>query len=439
MRKKELRILMLEDDPLDAELNIAQLEILEEYQCNVKLVSDKNSYLDALQTFHPDLILSDFGLPDYDGLSALNDMQEQNLFIPFIFVTGTLNEETAVGTIMAGAWDYIVKDRLIRLPLAIRGALQLHEERLNLIKADEQNMRLSAALEQSPSHIMITDTSGIIEYVNSRFSEITGYLPDEIIGKTPAIFKSGHHTAEFYQTLWDTIKTGAIWHGEFLNKKKDGTLFWEYASISPLKNKADRITHYIAVKEDITQRKNLENELLLARDLAQRSNQLKTAFLQNMSHEIRTPLNAIVGFSNMLTDNGLSTDERKEYANIIVNSSNQLLAVVTDILTVSRLQTGQEVINDRPVKLNKIINDMHLLFNQKAIDQKLLFVVQTSLQDYEDEIITDESKLNEILSNILNNAFSFTPNGSVEFGYKVKDNLIEFFVKDTGIGIKHEM
>jgi PAS domain S-box-containing protein len=439
MVKKDLRILMLEDDRDDADLNLIQLELLEEYNCIVKWVSEKKTYLEALETFKPEIILSDYNLPNYNGLMALNDMQERKLYIPFIFVTGTLNEETAVGTIKSGAWDYVVKDRLFRLPLAIRGALQLWQERMHSLMAEEQNTRLSAALEQSPSHIVITDTSGKIEYVNARFVEITGYKASEVNGKTPSVLKSGHHTNDFYSNLWSSLKNGHIWHGEFLNKKKDGTLFWESASISPLKNKSGQITHYIAVKEDITHRKNLENELLLARDLAQRSNQLKTAFLQNMSHEIRTPLNAIVGFSSMLNDNELSNQDRAEYTNIILNSSNQLLAIVTDILTVSRLQTGQEEVNEQSVDLNKIISDMHLLFNQKAKEKKLLFVAQKSLQDKEDKVIIDDSKLCEILSNLLNNAFKFTPYGSVEFGYRVKNDFLEFYVKDTGIGIKPEM
>ncbi|HEY4786949.1 MAG TPA: response regulator, partial [Bacteroidales bacterium] len=139
--KKDLHILMLEDDPLDADLNRAQLNLLDEYNCIVKLVSDRDSYLEALKS-QPDIILSDYSLPQYNGLEALNDLKNRKLLIPFIFVTGTINEETAADTIKSGAWDYVVKDRLFRLPLAIRSVLKLKEEKINTLKAEILNRKL---------------------------------------------------------------------------------------------------------------------------------------------------------------------------------------------------------------------------------------------------------------------------------------------------------
>jgi PAS domain S-box-containing protein len=439
MNKKDLYILMLEDDPMDAEFNKLQLQHLEEYNCFTHWVMNKETYLKAVQELKFDLILSDYNLPQYNGLEALKDLHGLNQYIPFIFVTGTLNEETAAETIKAGAWDYVVKDRLIRLPLAIRGALQLKEERIQLKKAEQLNQKLSMAVEQSPSHILITDTDGYIEYINSRFTEVTGYSTEEAIGLKPSILKSGHHTKEFYATIWNTIKEGNIWRGELYNKKKDGTFFWESASISPLKNAEGIITHYVSVKEDITLRKKMEIEIIEARDKAEKSDKLKTAFLQNMSHEIRTPLNAIVGFSALINETDVQNEERNEYVNIILNSSNQLVSIVEDILTVSRIETRQELLNIRSIKINQLLKHLFTVYSIKAKDKNLEIILDEKLLNDETEIQTDDVKLTQILSNLLNNSLKFTHIGYLEFGYKLNDKHIEFFVKDTGIGIQEDM
>ena len=439
MHKLDLRVLILEDEPLDAELNKAQLLLLEEYNCIVKWVMNKADYLEALDIFKPDIILSDYNLPQYNGIEALNDLNARNLLIPFIVVTGTIDEETAAGTIKAGAWDYVVKDRLLRLPLAIRGALKLHEEKLINLESTQLNQKLSMALEQSPSHILITNTEGIIEYVNTRFNEVTGYNINELIGKTPRILNSGYHNKEFYNVLWTTIKSGQQWRGEFLNKRKDQSTFWEYASISPLKNSQGKITHYIAVKEDITLKKELEKEIIEARDRAERSDKLKEAFLQNISHEIRTPLNAIVGFSELLNEIGLEPNQINEYTKIIKSSSLQLLSIVNDILTISRIQTGQEKVNSEPTKINRILDNLLYDFQLNVQEKELKLNLFKGIEDKEFEFIADEVKLTQILSNLIQNAIKFTNYGKIEFGYNINDEYIQFFVKDTGIGISKEL
>jgi PAS domain S-box-containing protein len=439
MDKKDLYILMLEDDPLDAELNKEQLEHLEEYNCFVHWAADKESFLNAINELKFDLILSDYNLPQYTGLDALRDIKGLNHYTPFIFVTGTLNEETAAETIKSGAWDYVVKDRLIRLPLAIRGALALKDERKHLKKLEEFNQKLVMALEQSPSHIIITDTDGVIEYVNPRFTEVSGFLFTELIGNTPSILKSGYHNSEFYTNLWNTVKSGNTWRGELYNKRKDGSMFWESASISPLKNEDGVITHFVGVKEDISIRKQMEQEIIEARDKAEKSDKLKTAFLQNMSHEIRTPLNAISGFSILLNDPELQIDQRKEYVNIIQNCSNQLISVVEDILTVARIETSQETLNLENVKLNLVFKQLFKVYDKRAEEKNLSLICNEASLTNDYEMYTDEPKLVQILSNLINNSLKFTHIGFIEFGYRKLENVLEFYVKDTGIGIKEEL
>lgn len=435
MNQTDLNILMLEDDPMDAELNKAQLHLLEEYRCNVQWVSSKQAYLDAISATSPDIVLSDYNLPQYNGIEALNDLRKIHPLTPFIFVTGAIDEETAAGTIKAGAWDYVVKDRLFRLPLAIRSALLLKEERINTTRAEEKNRQLSKAVEQSPVHIVICDRENTIEYVNKKFTEVTGYTANEIIGKNVEILVPPYIKDEYYKSL-NTINTSDEgWKGESQSLRKDGSVFWEYIYISPLKNDKGETTHFVAIKEDITKRKQMERELIEARDRALRSDKLKEAFLQNLSHEIRTPLNAIVGFSELLNLDKQQTNEQKEYVSIILDSSNQLLSIVNDILTVARIQTGQETVVLKPTDINAIIDNLYASFKSQA-DSKSLELTAQKGSSYAAYIVqTDETKLTQILNNLINNAIKFTEKGKVEFGYTINKKQIKFYVKDTGIGI----
>lgn len=189
---------------------------------------------------------------------------------------------------------------------------------------------------------------------------------------------------------------------------------------------------------DITDKKKAEQALLLALERAEKSDKLKDAFLQNMSHEIRTPLNAIVGFSELLTDTTVTPDKLQNYSSIIINSSNQLLSIVNDILTVARIQTGQEVANFTQVNINKLCQSLQYIFNSKASEKGLALSVSYSLSNGKAEIFTDATKLNQILSNLISNSMRFTHSGSIDFGYIYKGEFVEFYVKDTGIGIKPE-
>jgi len=430
-----LKILILEDDALDFELNKAQLQQLNEYECHTLWVKDRVSYLKAIEEFCPDIILSDYNLPQYNGLAALKDLQATKSVIPFIFVTGTLNEETAAGTIKNGAWDYVVKDRLFRLPLAIRSALQLKDERQRTAKTQEQNQILSMSLEQSPVHIIIGNLNGEIEYVNKRFTEVTGYTAEDVIGTDMRQQVLGPKNQSFWENIWASIQLGNYWRGEIENVKKDNISYWESVSVSPLKNEDGKTTHYITVKEDITNKKKIEQEILEAKERAEKSDRLKEAFLQNLSHEIRTPMNAIVGFSGLIAEPGIDHDSLTEYAHIIQNSSNKLLSIVTDILTMARIQTGQERIITRPVYINELIDKL-LINNKELAESKHL-----ELQIHKDQsnpipvIITDESKLYQILNNLVHNAIKFTNHGSVHLGYSIQSSAIHFYIKDTGIGI----
>ncbi|MGH2566723.1 MAG: PAS domain S-box protein, partial [Bacteroidota bacterium] len=257
---RRLRILNVEDNPNDTEFIRAMLE-QETILTDILRVDSREQFISALQQQHFDLILSDYNLPGFDGLSALQVAKQFAPDVPFIYVSGTIGEERAIEALKNGATDYVIKDRLKRLPAVVRRALAERQERTERRRTEEELRKLFRAIEQSPSMVMITDASGNIEYVNPKLTETTGYSAREIIGQNPRILKSGKMPDEEYQRLWKTITAGGEWHGELYNRRKTGENYWVSASISAVRNLDGVITHFVAVQEDITTRRQAEEKI----------------------------------------------------------------------------------------------------------------------------------------------------------------------------------
>lgn len=258
---KEMKVLIIEDLPSDVDL--AKREVRKVLpDSNFKVVDEKESYIREIKSYKPDLIISDYQMPKFDGFSALLIKNDVLPSVPFIMLTGSVNEEVAVKCMKNGADDYVIKEHIKRLGSAILNAIDKKQSENERKKIEEQLKLISTAVEQSPVSIVITNKNGDIVYVNPAFEEVTGYKFDEVQGKNPNVLKSGETKSDNYKKLWDTITSGKKWSGEFLNKKKDGTLFWETASISPVINSFGDITHYLGVKEDITDERKMVQELM---------------------------------------------------------------------------------------------------------------------------------------------------------------------------------
>ncbi|MBT8318220.1 MAG: PAS domain S-box protein [Lutibacter sp.] len=187
------------------------------------------------------------------------------------------------------------------------------------------------------------------------------------------------------------------------------------------------------------QRKKAENELTVALKKAQESDKLKSSFLANMSHEIRTPMNGIIGFSELFLEPNLTDKERNNYAQVVINSSKQLLSIVNDILDISKIEAGVVQLDYEPINLNQLLDRMYGFYNPKALENNLELNCKKGLGDVESFIEIDQTKLSQILTNLLSNAFKFTDSGSIKFGYELKENYLQFFVKDTGVGIEYNL
>lgn len=434
--------------------------------------------------------------------------------------------------------------------------------------SEEALRKLSRAVEQSPASVVITDTKGTIEYVNPKFSQLTGYSAEEAIGQNPRILKSGEKPTAEYEQLWATISAGQEWRGVFHNKKKSGDLYWESASISSVKDQDGRISHYIAVKEDITalktaqeelaklslvasqtdnaviisdkegyiewvndsftritgyaleeavgqkpgtllqgpltdpdttrrfsealrqkksfteeilnyhknggtywlsiaitpildergdvtqyiaienditKRKQTEEDLRIARKAAEEANRAKSEFLASMSHEIRTPMNAILGMTELLEETPL-TPEQKQYVQIVKTAGENLLSIINDILDLSKVEAGQLTLEDVPFNLREAVEGVCTMFSDRASKKNLDLACHIHT-DICDVLVGDPLRLQQILINLIGNAVKFTERGSINITAKSHGIgrygeadvcVIHFSIQDTGIGIPPE-
>jgi len=306
---------------------------------------------------------------------------------------------------------------------------------------EEELRTLRAAVEQSANIIVITSPQGQIEYVNPAFEINTGYTVDEAVGGPSSILKSGEQGVAYYQQLWATITSGKTWRGQFHNRRKNGTLYWEAATISPVLNARGEIAHFIAIKENISDRKTLEAKLAEAVVRADSANQAKSELLANMSHEIRTPMNGVIGMTDLLLDTGLSP-EQLEYAQAIRFCSDSLLILINDILDFSKGEAGQIEFESLDFPIRSTIEDAANILAVEA-KKKGVAVVCTVAEAIPQFLRGDPARLRQILFNLLSNAIKFTDRGSVTVQVDPITETeasvsLRFQVTDTGIGIPED-
>ena len=377
----------------------------------------------------PDLILLDVMMPGIDGFETCRRLKtdERTRDIPVIFMTALADVKNKLQAFESGGVDYITKPfeeqevlMRVRTHLTLRRIqTSLEQEIVERKRAQEDLWKLYRAVEASASSIVITDADGTIEFVNPAFCQITGYTREEASGRNPRVLQSGQHPADFYEELWRTITSGSTWRGEFINKRKDGSLYWESASITPVKDVNGRLTHYVAVKEDITRQKEAEDklkrlnaELISAKEKAETANQAKSAFLANMSHELRTPLNAIIGFSEIMMHNPALPPEEHDNLAIIQRSGNHLLTLINQVLDFSKIEAGHITVNEAIFDLQEMLRELHDMFSLKA-QQKGLRVSVDVARNVPRSVRTDQVKLRQVLINLLNNAIKFTQEGRI--------------------------
>jgi PAS domain S-box-containing protein len=306
----------------------------------------------------------------------------------------------------------------------------------------ESNKKLSTIINNLRGVVFRCDNDAewTMQYISDGIYELAGYLPNEFIGNKIRSFTS-IIDPEDAKKVWDEIhnalSTGYLYTIEYRIITSAGQKRWVWERGRGY-YESDKLVALEGFISDITDRKRIEEELIRARDKAEQSDKLKTAFLHNISHEIRTPMNAIVGFTTLLDSPDTTDESRRQYIDIIYQSSNQLLSIITDIVDISNVETGLVKVSRSDVNLNTLIRSLYDQYRLRAQQQGLVLQFTSHLDDNQSDVLTDETKIIQIFSNLLNNALRFTREGRVEFGYVLRGETVEFFVSDTGIGIAPE-
>ena len=303
---------------------------------------------------------------------------------------------------------------------------------------EDELLKLSRAVAQSPASIMMINLKEEIEFVNPRFSEQTGYAVEDVIGKHPSFLKSNETPVETYTELTAALTAGNIWRGELVSKRKDGSLYWELVSVSPIRNSLGDITNYLTVSEDVTEKKILIDKLNVAKEQADAASRAKSEFLAIMSHEIRTPMNGVIGMSNILLESGLPPEQR-EYAEIVCRSGENLLVLINDILDFSKIESGKLELEQIEFNLQQVLDDINRLLAYRADDAglELTYHIDPEVPTF---LKGDPGRVRQVVTNLVGNALKFTQKGSVTVTVSLVSDkedvaIVKFSIIDTGIGI----
>jgi len=412
-------------------------------------VSSAGIWADALRRRHSVVFNDCDSLPDKRGLPEGLAHLRRLISVPVI-ENGRVVMLTGVGN---KATDYSDTD-VETVQLMASEIWRIVQRR----RSDLLLRKLYLAVEQSPESIVIASLDPKIEYVNETFVRNSGYRREDVIGQNPRMLQSGRTSRETYEQLWLALCAGQAWKGEFHNKRRDGSEYTEFAIVAPLRQSDGRITHYVAVKEDITEKKRIGKELdqyrhhletLVAertaeaneaRIQAEAANQAKSSFLANMSHEIRTPMNAVLGLTYLLRQEDPRPDQA-ERLDQITTSANHLLGLINDILDLSKIEAGRMSLEQGDFYVSEVLEQVCTLMDAQVRDKGLKLVLEPP--DGADWVSGDAMRLRQALLNYVSNAVKFTHHGQVTLRARLMAEMggyLEFLfeVEDTGIGIPEE-
>jgi PAS domain S-box-containing protein len=309
------------------------------------------------------------------------------------------------------------------------------------LSAEEKSGKLSEIIEQGPSAVVTRDETGLIDYVNSRFSEMTGYAAEEVVGKAGEALERALPNRGAGPGIEEAARAGVVWKGDILDTRKDGSRFWERRTVFPVLGADERLLSIVTIMDDITEMKRIEASLVEAKVEAERANRTKSDFLARMSHEIRTPLNAVIGLASLAIKREREPRQH-DYLRKIQLSSSVLLELIDDILDFSKIEAGKIEIERVPFDLEEALRKLCTIVSMKARDKGLEIVISI-VRDLPRHIVGDPHRLNQVLLNLLNNAVKFTDRGEILLSVSVVERSdhhakLRFSVGDTGIGMSEE-
>jgi len=429
---KPLRVLIIEDSEDDTLLLLRELR-KGGYGPVYERVETPEAMSSALENQQWDIVISDYVLPKFSGLAALEVLRKSGQDLPFIILSGHIGEDIAVGAMKAGAHDYIIKGNLKRLIPAIERELREAEVRRDHKRSEEERIRLVAAVECAPDAVAITDTDWLVRYVNPAFKHVTGYSKEEIIGHRLRILRRDKQDEKSYNEIQNILTQGKNWSGRLTNRKKDGTSYQEEVTFSSVKDSSGTIRNYVAIKRDITEKLRLES----IAEAVNTMNNIGYVF-SGIRHEIGNPINSIKMTLGVLKRNfdKYNKADIMEYIERALSESSRVEYLLKTLRNFNMYETpALQNIDLRPFfdKFSSLVKgDLSL---KKGIDFRI------SVEQGAEFSYADPRALQQILLNICNNAadaLEGRPGPRIEIGVTKVSDMILIRVKDNGAGISRE-
>ena len=431
---ERLQVLLVEDSPEDAEYIEWTLR-QGGYEPRIERVQTANDFMRALERGGWQVVISDFALPTFNGLSALRLMRDRNIDLPFIIVSGTVGEEVAVEVMRCGASDYLMKGNLVRLVPSVRREVDAALGRLRRRLAEAALQLRDFAVNQAPDPMLTIDERLAILTANETASRRFGWSRDNLTHMT-----IDRLDARSDDGPWLTALAAARLDGRAVIERvvlaADGTVFPVEVSLSHFRY--DNQDLWCCFLRDITERRRAESELHRAKAEAEEASRAKSEFLANMSHELRTPLTGVLGMAELLYEDAVGNDQR-EQIEAILTSGKSLLAIINDLLDLSKVEAGRLELECLPCDLRQLSEEVLELVRPRTAGHPVQLILEAA-PDFVIQRLADPVRVRQILLNLVGNAVKFTDHGSVtvRFSNGAAPGLVRCSVCDTGIGISAE-
>lgn|GEM_PF-4795627 len=431
-----MRVLVVDDDEAVAQYH-AHVLIAQGFE--VRVLCDPLQVLNLVGEFCPDVLLLDMYMPDLSGLEVVALLREDDKYIslPIVFLSVESQFERQLAALSWGGDEFLSKPIAPAQLVTVVSARARRARRANRVREQIQVELREAQFQQQAldAHaiVSVANAVGDITYVNEAFCRISGYSPEELLGRNHRVLKSGLHESDFYAGMWEAISSGETWHGTICNRRKDGSPYWVESTIAPFLDSAGLPYQYVSVRTDVT-------PLVQARDEAGRANLAKAEFLASMSHELRTPLNAVLGFTQLLENNPDEplSDLQRDYTGHILKAGWHLLDMVTSVLDLAKIEQGGMVVALELVDLVGVARDALAQTQAVADEFGVSIVCQFGCQPAY-WVQADAPRLKQCVLSLLTNAIKYNHRGGeVRIDIGNVSGRTRLSVIDTGRGMTDE-
>jgi PAS domain S-box-containing protein len=440
--KEQYKLIILEDEPAHSQA-IKRALVHSESDFQITEAASLKEFRKAIRELTPDLIIADINLPDGTAFDILDgNLEKQSK--PVLIMTSFGDEETAVKAIKSGALDYIVKssENFKNIEHVVNRNIRAWINIRKRIESEKQYHILFETMEQG---VVYHDLNNYIISANPAAEKILGVSVKQMRGRTSsdqawkALNEDGSPCPGEYHPAVLALKTGYPVRDRVMgiyNPEKDAYIWILISAIPQFRHNENTPYQVFTTFTDITEIKRTESEFKKARDKAEESDRLKSAFMANMSHEIRTPMNGVLGFAELLKMPGLTDEKQRTFIDVIEKSGQRMLTIIDDLIDISRIEAGMAEIKNESTDLRKLLSDLLLLFMPESEKRGIALKSNIQLPSKEFFIEADKTKLAQVITNLLKNALKFTEKGSIELGCRINDHSnLFFYVKDTGMGI----